>query len=205
MKYINTYIAEKLRISKKQKSEYTLFPETKEELIKMIKDEVDKNGNECDLNHIDTSKITNMSYLFETAKFNGDITYWDVSNVTIFTGMFASSDFTGENSDINKWDVSKGKRFIEMFYCSPFNAYIGDWDVSNAESMTFMFCGAKNFNQDISRWNVYNVKNMNAMFEDCYDFNQNISNWRINPNCHTSGIFYQCMIDYKFKPKLPNK
>ena len=98
MKNLNQYISEKLVLnsnSKIRKQEYNYHPKTKDELIKIIKDEVEKNGWECDLNHIDVSQITNMSYLFSKAyngyglaKFNGDISKWDVSNVKNMTSMF---------------------------------------------------------------------------------------------------------------------
>ena len=67
MKTLNNYIVEKLNINKsklKGGPECTLFPETKEELANMINKEIEQNGNRCDLNHIDTNKIKNMSFLF---------------------------------------------------------------------------------------------------------------------------------------------
>lgn len=36
MKSLNTYIAEKLNLSEARKSEYTLFPKDKDELVEMI-------------------------------------------------------------------------------------------------------------------------------------------------------------------------
>lgn len=41
-----------------------LIPKTKDELIEMIKNEIKEKGNNCDLNHIKTHNITDMSYLF---------------------------------------------------------------------------------------------------------------------------------------------
>ena len=40
-------------------------PRTKKELIKIIKQTIEKEGFECDLNFIDTSNIRSMSYLFD--------------------------------------------------------------------------------------------------------------------------------------------
>lgn len=53
--------------------QHTLFPETREELEMMISDEIKKQGNEADLNHIDVSKIEDFSRLFKSSEFNGDI------------------------------------------------------------------------------------------------------------------------------------
>jgi surface protein len=55
-------------------------------------------GFNCDLNWIDTSKITNMEFLFKDSEFNGDISMWDVSNVTDMTSMFERSAFNGDIS-----------------------------------------------------------------------------------------------------------
>ena len=96
MKEIKTYIIEKLKVSKQV---YTLFPKTKDELKHMIEDEIFKNGNECSLNHIDVSKITDMTKLFYGSEFNGDISNWNVSNVENMNKMFAYSKFNGNLSN----------------------------------------------------------------------------------------------------------
>ena len=87
MKSFKQHILEKLKVSSKRNT-HTLFPETLEELYAMITDEIYKHGYECSLNHIDVSKITNMSQLFLDSKFNGDISEWDVSNVENMGFMF---------------------------------------------------------------------------------------------------------------------
>ena len=138
MKEIKTYIIEKLKVSK---TIYTLFPETKDELKHIIEDEISKNGNEFSLNHIDVSRITDMSYMFCNTTFMGDISKWDVSNV---------------------------KNMSFMFYnCESFNQDISSWDVSNVTGMSSMFYNCESFNQDISQWDVSNVKNNGYMFHGC--------------------------------------
>ena len=77
------YIKEKLTI-KKRKHNY--FPKTKEELQDIIKKRIEKEGFEVDLNDIDVSNITDMSWLFLYLNFNCDISNWDVSKV-IHTGF----------------------------------------------------------------------------------------------------------------------
>ena len=72
-----------------RESQYTVQPETKKELRKIILDTIEKEGDDCDLNFIDTSRIIDMSYLFDGMEdFNGDISQWNVSNVEDMSYMF---------------------------------------------------------------------------------------------------------------------
>ena len=63
-------------------TETTVQPKTKDELKKIIEDTIKEQGLNCDLNFIDTSKITDMSYLFYNVKFNL------TSTETFQNGMF---------------------------------------------------------------------------------------------------------------------
>ena len=83
-------------------SVYSCQPKTKEELKNIIKKRIREQGPNCDLNDINTSLITDMSYLFDYSKFNGNISKWNVSNVKDMIGMFAYSEF---NKDISSWNT----------------------------------------------------------------------------------------------------
>ena len=113
MKTLQNYITEKILINKNSKIAYNYCPKTKDELKDIIKQKIESEGNECNLNDIDTSNITDMSNLFAYSEFNGDISKWDVSHVKNMKGMFMRSNF---NSDISNWDVSNVTNSINIFY-----------------------------------------------------------------------------------------
>ena len=88
MKSLKSYIQEKLIIKKNKNNIYDYSPKTKKELQDIIKQRIKLEGKEADLNDIDVSNITDMSSLFNGTDFNGDISKWNVSNVTYNTNMF---------------------------------------------------------------------------------------------------------------------
>ena len=126
-------------ISKHTSKVYNYHPQTKDELKKLINKLIKERGNKANLNDIDTSAVKDMSFLFNNLQFNGDISYWNVSNVTNMSCMFAHSKFTGENGDISNWNVSNVKNMNGMFYDSKFNGNISKWNVSNVLKMDGMF------------------------------------------------------------------
>ena len=115
-----------------QKKAVVERPKNKKELMEIIREIIAEKGPNCDLNFIDVSNITDMSYLFWTTKFDGDISKWDTSNVTNMCGMFQKCPFNG---DISRWNVSNVKNMAAMFMFSKFNGDISKWDVSSVESM----------------------------------------------------------------------
>ena len=123
----------------KQYEESSCKPKNLDELKKIVEKTIENNGPNCDLNFIDVSNITDMSYLFWKTKFDGDISKWNVSNVENMEAMFAYS---------------------------PFNRDISMWDVSNVKYMRSMFKRSK-FDNDISKWHVGPKTDMYEMFKDC--------------------------------------
>ena len=186
----------------------------KNSTIKNIVIKILQNGNEEDLQKVDTSNVTSMAYLFknlpistagisdwdvsnvtdmhemfyEASSFDCDISEWDVSNVTNMDYMFYRTNF---NQDISKWDVSKVTTMMEIFGAdSKFNQDISMWDVSNVTNMYGMFHGAQNFNQNINKWDVSNVVGMSHMFTGAYIFNKSISDWNVSNVQSMSYMFY---------------
>ena len=199
MKNINRYIVEKLKINKsklKPGPEYTLFPKSKVELVKIIKEEININGTECSLNHIDVSQIISMENLFSSLysleDFNGDISNWDISNVKHMSGMFRESKFN--NNSICNWDVSNIKTMNNMFEDSHFNKDISMWDVSNVEDMSCMF-GRSKFNQPLNDWDVSNVKYMAHMFHNNEFFNQPLNDWDVSNVRDMALMFYKSVFN----------
>ena len=144
--FINEYIVKK-KLEKPIDSEdhYDYFPETKEELSKIIQNLL--KNNQTDLNIIDVSKITDMSELFYKINQSMKMT----------------------NIDVSKWDVSKVKNMQYMFFdCREFNCNLSGWNVSNVENMKGMFQNCEKFEgKGLENWDVSNVINMRDMFDGC--------------------------------------
>ena len=180
------------------------------QLVELIKYNVRLHGWTCDLNNIDVSNISNISGLFaqtwpystdvktyDLNAFNGDISQWDVSNVTDMSFMFYHSNFTG---DISQWDVSNTTNMYNMFRDSIWNGDISNWDVSNVTDMKSMFDHSKFTGKySINNWDVSNVTNMRYMFWSS-QFDSDISNWKINKHCNTENMFGRTSIANQYKP-----
>ena len=146
------YINESNRKTSRSRRMYetieTVHPKNKDELVRILQNYFDREEPDwkCDLNWIDTSKITDMSNLF--------------SHTSESSGKYGLGRFNG---DISKWNVSKVKDMEYMFYESKFNRDISKWNVSKVEDMGYMFTKSK-FNGDISKWDVSDVEEMDKMF-----------------------------------------
>ncbi len=146
-----------------------------------------------DISDWDVSNVTDMSELFQfKSTFNDDISYWDVSSVTDMKYMFRGAN--AFNQDIGSWDVSNVSNMEVMFYnANTFNQDIGSWDVSRVTDMRDMFksatFGNTSFNQDIGSWDVSNVQEMDGMFFNS-SFNKDIGSWDVSSVIDMKYMFF---------------
>ena len=170
-----------IRITSKTRSAIQR-PSSKAELRFMIEQELKRQGRDVDLNFIDTSEITDMSYLF-----NG-----------LYIGYIK----------IDEWDTSNVTNMSMMFYgCKNFKwTGLDGWDVSNVINMNYMFYGCRNFNSDLSAWDTSGVKDMSEMFYDCTKFKYDLSIWNVSNVEEHENMFEECpnMLDNPYlQPKFP--
>ena len=181
MEIYSTETFEKLKIrpvdvnSMSSSGKYHYFPKNKKELKEILLYLIKERGNNGTFNDIDTSTLTDMSYLFRfMVDFNGDISEWNVSCVTDMNGMFME--------------------------CEAFNCSLNNWNITNVETMEQMFWSCSIFNKPLNNWNVHNVKNMNYMFQNCARFNQDLSSWDVKGKEH-DDMFDLCPISTKYMPR----
>ncbi|MCR5021420.1 BspA family leucine-rich repeat surface protein [Ruminococcus sp.] len=174
--------------------EGTILPEDSSELFYRY-----INCNSIDLSNADTSKVTNMSYMFNSCYdlTSLDLSKFDTSKVTRMVGMFNSCNnlteidvsgfdtskvtdmshlFDGCNNlteiDVSGFDTSKVTYMIGMFNsCNNLTALdVSGFDTSNVTGMHCMFDGCKKLQSlDVSGFDTSNVTNMIFMFSDCSD------------------------------------
>lgn len=197
MKSIQQHINERLHLTKDRINKCKYFPKTKPELEKIIKQLFDENGYDVDLNIIDTSKITDMSYLFDNTEFHkfcGDVSQWNVSNVENMDSLFFGCyDF---DCDLSQWNVSQVEGMEFMFGgCENFKGRgLEKWNVSKVKNMEAMFAKCKNLDCDLSHWDVSQVINMQHMFYRS-NLSNDISSWKIKSNAATSKMFLKSPLE----------
>lgn len=146
-----------------------------------------ENCEKIDITNLETSKVTDMQYMFDynpkLAEIKG-IEKLNTSNVTNMEEMLGWCDVL-KSIDTTGWDTSKVRNMDNMFaesYSLETIEGISDWDVSNVTSMWAMFQDCSSLdNINLGKWNVSKVEDMSSMFSfsgmETLDW---ISNWDVS-------------------------
>ncbi|WP_099203532.1 BspA family leucine-rich repeat surface protein [Miniphocaeibacter massiliensis] len=149
-------------------------------------------------NNLDTSNVTNMSYMFYClgSLESIDVSSWDTSNVTSMSVMFYSATSL-KSLDVSNWDTSNVTSMSAMFSgtYSLENLNVSSWDTSNVTNMYRVFFGAGSLKSlDVSNWDVSNVKNMEGMFRGAGSLKSlDVSNWDVSNTRNMANMFYQAI------------
>ena len=153
---------------------------TDETVHQIVKDALDRFGNDADLNHIDVSQCTDLSSLFYDAHFTGDVSKWDVSNVTDFEYCFCSNPFDG---DLSNWDMSSAVDLNSMFNLAPKFKGTGlkNWSelLKNVKSTSHMFDKCQNLDgHELENWKFSTkLEKADYMFSHCENLKCDLSKW----------------------------
>ena len=124
-----------------------------------------------DLSKLDTSKVTNMRYMFAgcSSLTSLDLSSFDTSKVTDMYNMFGNcSSLT--SLDVSQFDTSKVTNMRYMFgNCSSLTSLdVSGFDTSKVTNMRWMFYGCSSLpSLDLSSFDTSKVTNMIGMFEYC--------------------------------------
>lgn len=125
-----------------------------------------------DLSNFDTSKVTDMTYMFYLCNKLGEIKglgNLNTSNVTSMLGMF-SFCYPLETLDIGGFDTGKVTNMMYLFVGNRNlkSLPIANWNTASLQNMQEMFTGCEQLTGlDISRWNTSKVTNMMGAFSGC--------------------------------------
>ena len=117
--------------------------------------------------NVDTSKVTNMSYMFQNTGANSEITELDVSsfdtsNVTNMSGMFYNQSALTE-LDLSNFDTSSVRNITAMFrQCKNLTKIdLSNFDTSRVESVYSLFGACSNLEEiNLSNWDLTKVTRM---------------------------------------------
>ena len=139
-----------------------------------------------------TNNNTDYSYLFHN--YNGttlDVSNLDTSNVTNMSYMFYGCESLTQ-LDVSNWNTSKVTSMQSMFQnCKSLTTLdVSNFDTSNVTTMSNMFSYCNNLTQlDVSNWNTSNVTNMSYMFNGCTLLTSlDMSNWDISKCTSSSSL-----------------
>ena len=152
---------------------------------------------EIDLSNFDTSKVTNMDFMFYELFGLKYINFGNIntSSVTSMSHMFyACKSLT--SIDLSNFDTSNVINMDNMFYgCMSLTSLdLTSFNTSKVKTMEKMFSLLRMINViNLSKINTSNVINMKYLFDDCTLLSSlNLSNFNTSKVLFMEGMFKQC-------------
>ena len=149
------------------------------------------------INLLDTSNVTNMSYMFYSCKALAslDLSNFDTSNVITMEYMFSyCSSLT--SLDLSKFDTSKVTNMCGMFSsCSRLTSLdVSMFNTSQVTDMRAIFSSCSSLTSlDLSKFDTSNVIDMSVMFSDCSRLTSlDVSNFDTSQVTDMRAMFYNC-------------
>ena len=142
---------------------------------------------------LDTSNVTNMSYMFQNCKKIISTPTLDTSKVTNMSYMFRNCE---ELTNISLTNTSNVTNMSSMFSgCSKLNTLnLSNFDTSKVTNMSGMFNECTSLTSlDLSNFDTSKVTAMNSMFSGCSKLNTlNLSNFDTSKVTNMQSLFYNC-------------
>ena len=173
-----------------------------EDSSNMFKDIGDNysNMNLIDTAGINTSRVKNMSNMFNSSKWvikKINLIGFDTSNVEDMSYMFASYAMSTTEDidpiDFSNFNTSKVTNMQGMFSGSFFPSIdISHFDTSNVTDMSYMFTNLKKATEiNASFLNVKKVNNIYQIFQGCENLQTlNLSGWELDSITSMYGLFH---------------
>ena len=127
-------------------------------------------GNRVIYDNIDTSAMTDTSYLFSTSMYNNnvDVSNMNFSNVTDMSYMFQNC----QSNSITIGNIDTGKVTNTSYMFDGCNKVtdldLSGIDVSKVATMAYMFNNCSNLQSiNFTGWNTDSLTNMQYMFQNC--------------------------------------
>ena len=150
---------------------------------------------EIDLSNFDTSKVTNMSFMFSSMSHltTLDLSNFDTSQVTNMNNMFSGmSNLTTLN--LSNFDTSQVTNMSNMFAVTPklTTLDLSSFNTSKVTNMERMFYGMRNLTiLNLSNFNTSNVMSMSNMFSNMSSLTTlDLSNFDTSKVIIMNGMFY---------------
>ena len=145
------------------------------------------NSPELDLSRLDTSKATDMSYMFDHCTSQVNIDGWDTNKVTNTSYMF---NYFAGSIDLTKLDFSNVTNVSYMFnYANIDKIILTGLNFSKTNSFNNLFASASGDLLDLSSWNISNITNMSSMFSSARIKKIDLTGWKTTNVTNMGSMF----------------